>query len=378
MTLLDLLEKARRISRRPYEHLLSRPAVGRGYLGYNCLFVPEETMHAAGYAPVRMFGKCCGADVSEKYVPSQCCDPVKNLLSSLDQGVFGFLDGAVFGYCCDTLQVASSILKERNPLEVFQVNVPTRFDGELALDYLAEEIRRFGEDLQARLGARIDRQDLEKSVDVYRENRELLMRLKRLRKARPQALSASDFLAVSQMGCFVPKEEHNGFLREILEKLAEEREVSEGSAPREAGRVMISGFLDGDLELLRRMEELGVTIVDDDLCEGSRGYEGVLPATEGEGPARRIARRILSLYCPVKSLGEEEYAKRLIAKYRESDAQGIVFLLFRFCDPQYMEYASAKLALREEGIPFVVLEPVTRDGRFAQMETRLEAFLESL
>jgi len=167
-------------------------------------------------------------------------------------------------------------------------------------------------------------------------------------------------------------------LREILEKLAEEREVSEGSAPREAGRVMISGFLDGDLELLRRMEELGVTIVDDDLCEGSRGYEGVLPATEGEGPARRIARRILSLYCPVKSLGEEEYAKRLIAKYRESDAQGIVFLLFRFCDPQYMEYASAKLALREEGIPFVVLEPVTRDGRFAQMETRLEAFLESL
>ena len=73
-----------------------------------------------------------------------------------------------------------------------------------------------------------------------------------------------------------------------------------------------------------------------------------------------------------------DYSELLMKKYRETAAEGIVIFLFRFCDPQYMEYAMAKPRLMDANIPTLVLEPVIDGDNFKQIETRLEAFIESI
>jgi benzoyl-CoA reductase subunit C len=338
--------------------------------------VPEEILHAAGCIPVRILGKHTGMDISEKYIPSQCCEFVKNIISSFDKGIFSFLEAAAFGFCCDTMQVASSILKERRLVEIFQLNIPTKFGGESARNYLIKENDRFRKSVEERLYITIREEALSESTRIYRENDRLLRQLKDFRNTFSESLSASDFLAVLSMGYFIPKETHNAYLKELLKVLT----TKDGDFNKPAGsrkkRIILSGFLNNDIDLVRRIENLGVSIVDDDLCEGSR-YMSACDESESS-PVQVVADRLLSRYCPVKNGFETDYSERLISRYRENAAQGIVIFLYRFCDPQYMEYAMAKPNLADKDIPTLVLEPVIDGDNFKQIETRLEAFIESL
>ena len=204
----QLIEAAHRIVSDPYGSIRTRSKEKKRYIGYNCLFVPEEILHAAGFIPIRIFGKHKGLDTSEKYIPSQCCDFVKNLTSSFHSGTFSFLDAAVFGFCCDTMQVTSSILRERHLLEVFQVNIPTKIGGALARNYLIKEIDLFRRSMEERLEVSIAEEALYESIRVYQENDRLLRRLKDFKKAGSGFLSGADFLAVLSMGYFIPKEAH--------------------------------------------------------------------------------------------------------------------------------------------------------------------------
>ena len=372
----QLIKKAHRIADDPYGFIKARSKEKKRYIGYTCLFVPEEILHAAGFIPIRIFGKHKGLDTSEKYIPSQCCDFVKNLTSSFDKGTFSFLEAAVFGFCCDTMQVTSSILKERRLIEVFQINIPTKFGGALARNYLIKEIDLFRRSMEERLKITITEEALYESIRIYQENDSLLGQLKDFKKTASGSLAGSDFLAALSMGCFIPKEAHNAYLKELLEALKARSENVTRPTGDKKKRIILSGFLNNDIDLVRRIENLGVSIVDEDLCEGSRSL------TSGKAldlaPTHLIADRILSRYCPVKSEFKMDYSEQLIKKYRENAAEGIVIFLYRFCDPQYMEYAMAKPRLIDANIPTLVLEPVIGGDNFKQIETRLEAFIESI
>jgi len=165
-------------------------------------------------------------------------------------------------------------------------------------------------------------------------------------------------------------------LKELLKALKTRREDFTRPGGDKKKRIILSGFLNNDIDLVRRIENLGVSIVDEDLCEGSRSL------TSGKAldlaPTHIIADRILSRYCPVKSEFKMNYSELLIKKFRENAAEGIVIFLYRFCDPQYMEYAMAKPKLIDANIPTLVLEPVIGGDNFKQIETRLEAFIESI
>ncbi len=372
----QFIKKAHGIVNDPYGFIRTCSKEKKQYIGYNCLFVPEEIPHAAGFIPIRLFGKHKGLDTSEKYIPSQCCDFVKNLTSSFDKGTFSFLEAAVFGFCCDTMQVTSSILKERRLLEVFQVNIPTKFGGALARNYLIMEIDLFRRSMEERLKITISEEALYESIRVYQENESLLRQLKEFKKTFSESLSGTDFLAALSMGYFIPKEAHNDYLKALLKALTTRGEDFTQPAGNKKKRIILSGFLNNDIDLVKRIENLGVSIVDDDLCEGSRYL------TSGKAfdsaPTHLIADRMLSRYCPVKSEFKMDYSELLIKKYRENAAEGIVIFLFRFCDPQYLEYAIAKPKLMDANIPTLVLEPVIGGDNFKQIETRLEAFIESI
>jgi len=376
MTVIPSIQEAHRIVADPYGYPRSETGGERRFIGYNCLFVPEAMLHAAGFVPLRMLGQSTGLDTSDTYIPSQCCEVVKNILTAFDRGTFTFLEAAVFGFCCDTMQVTANILKESGLTTVFQLNVPTKFGDVAARDYLIDEVDRFQKSFEEWLGFRISEAALVESCEIYDDGNTLMRRLKAWRKSFPDALPVSDMLAVLSVGYFIPKETHNLLLTTLLN----EREAAADGSCRPDGdrkkRIIVSGFINNDIDLIQRIESLDLTVVDDDLCEGSRSVASEKP--QASAPTARIADHILSRYCPVKSDTKESYSQRLMATYRENEADGIVIFLYPFCDAQYMEYAMAKAELAEADIPTLVLEPVITGDTFKQIETRLEAFVERL
>jgi benzoyl-CoA reductase/2-hydroxyglutaryl-CoA dehydratase subunit BcrC/BadD/HgdB len=63
---------------------------------------------------------------------------------------------------------------------------------------------------------------------------------------------------------------------------------------------------------------------------------------------------------------------------KEKKAQGVIFLLLKFCDPHAFDYPYIKQSLDEAGIPVMLMEindPIPSGG---QLKTRFEAFLEML
>ena len=63
---------------------------------------------------------------------------------------------------------------------------------------------------------------------------------------------------------------------------------------------------------------------------------------------------------------------------KENSADGVIFLLLKFCDPHAFDYPYLKDALDKAKIPNLLLEVEDQPQAQGQMKTRIEAFMEAL
>ena len=168
-----------------------------------------------------------------------------------------------------------------------------------------------------------------------------------------------------------PKDEHNKLLNRLL------RDVSSRSTPPKRGvRLLVSGSVMDDAELLRIVEAVGGSIVADDLCTGSR-YFWDLVDSDAE-PLRAIARRYLDkVPCPFTFQSEDrfEHVRDMAERY---DVEGAIIFVLKFCDTHMFDAPLLKKELESGGLPVLYLEwehPMTGT---AQLRTRIEAFIEMI
>jgi benzoyl-CoA reductase/2-hydroxyglutaryl-CoA dehydratase subunit BcrC/BadD/HgdB len=346
---------------------------GQKYIGYICIFPPEEILHASGYTPVRIMGFSNKFINSEKYITSNCCEYVRSMIDFLSTEESEMLDGVVFGHCCDTLQVTANMAPNITNKNIFVYNVPANLDTEYAHNYVKKEICNFKSGFEETLSIQIKDDKLEESYNIYKENRRLLKELYRLRKDKPGLISGYDSLAVIMAGLYMPKEKHNELLQQLLNQLGNE---AQQYIKNNKKKILISGILNLNLSIIKSIEESGAIVINDDLCEGAR----MIPrndAGEYKYPDA-LADNTTSLFCPVKNYKHISYEQILRDKYTETDCNGIIFVYFPFCDPQFMEYAYVKKKFTEEKVKTLLIETVINTNNFAQLETRIEAFVESL
>ncbi|MGZ7442134.1 2-hydroxyacyl-CoA dehydratase subunit D [Paenibacillus sp. TH7-28] len=371
MELNEIIKECHDIIRDPKAYLRQRQEeTGCRYMGYTCPFAPGPVIHAADYVPVRIFGFEKKLEQTDKYLPSNCCEFAKNITEFLGSSESDFLEGMLFTHCCDTLQVVTDISERILSKPVYRFNLPTHIDSESALMFTNRQVTELANALNA--GGRTASEDsIEHSWAIYRRNGELLRRLYELRAEKPGVLSGTDAIALMIAGHFMPKEQHNLYLEQVITEL-ENREGKRGVL-----NVVLSGFNNGDVELIRLIESCGCNVIYDDLCETSRGIPHGEPAA-GYAFPDSISGDIASCYCPAKTCTQSDSPNRLLQKIRDTEAKGVIFFLLPFCDPQAIEYAGLKRKLNAEGIRSLVLEPVFGSRNSAQLHTRIEAFLESL
>lgn len=82
--------------------------------------------------------------------------------------------------------------------------------------------------------------------------------------------------------------------------------------------------------------------------------------------------------CPAKHAGIKNRGENLVRTAKACEADRVIFIYLKFCDPHGFDYPYLKQMLADENIPCLLYEMEERDTAEGQFRTRCEAFLEMI
>jgi bcr-type benzoyl-CoA reductase subunit C len=343
-------------------------------MGYLCSYVPEEVIHAAGFTPVRVRGTTAPLKWVDAHLQSFTCALCRSSLDQILGGELDFLKGTLFAHTCDAMQAQADLWRINTDGSHFVDTVmqPVNLGSAAAPSYLGAELNRLRERLAAFAGQAISNEDLWASISLYNETRRLVEAL----QAQRHRLNAAQFYAVMDAAQVMPREEFNPLLAGLLIDLQSASGQREAGPSISAPRLFLVGAVLDEPRLLDLVDELGACVAGDDLCSGSRHF---LDRVDMQGsPIAGLASYYLRRPpCPTKIHPTHHAGRYLLDQARQVRAQGIVFVIEKFCEPHAFDYALVHPGLDKSGIPHLVLE-MEQTPSLEALRTRLQAFVEIL
>jgi len=369
---LKVLKEFEMITSTGYREIASTLPKDRIPIGFFCPYVPEELLHAAGALPFRLMGTPIKMSHVQAHLPPNCCHLVKSSLESLLQGELDFLRGIIFSHTCDAMQGLADIwaLQRRIPLQ-FNLMMPSHLDSELSRPYLKAEIERFKDFLESNVG-KITPQSLKASIQLFNRIREKLQEIYTRRPKWHTQISGRDFARIIRAGYLMDRARYLELLEEIWNALPEKGDDSGNLVP-----IFLAGNMTHSDFYFSLIEEAGAIIVQDDLCSGTRFLRLMVP--EDTDPIEGLTNRYFtSFLCPTKYKGVHAHAETLVKEVQKSGAKGVIFLLYKYCEPHFFDYPDLKQALESKGIPTLLLEVEDPSYSVGQLKIRVQAFVEML
>ncbi|MDD5476493.1 MAG: 2-hydroxyacyl-CoA dehydratase family protein [Syntrophales bacterium] len=373
---MNTLDQFLAAAEHPERYAAKLKSEGASIIAFLCSYTPEELIHAAGLHPMRLFGTRGPIMRADGHLQAYCCSLARGTLEQALAGDLSFLDGAVFPHTCDTIQRLSDIWRLNTSFGFFaDVVLPVKLDSKSAQDYFADVLGRFKAELEEWTGREITEDSLRRSIETFNAVRSSLERLYRLRSADPGIMAGSRMAAVIRGSMIMDRNELPG----MLDRLIEEAESGIYREPpgKDKKRLILSGGICDHPDFYTALEDSGGVVAWDDLCTGSRFFNGTTE-TSGNLPAalaRRYSRRLI---CPAKHLSTTARAERLLEIVREHRADGVIFFLLKFCDPHAFDYPWLKEFLEKHNVPNTLIEVEHQLPPEGQLKTRLETFIQTL
>jgi benzoyl-CoA reductase/2-hydroxyglutaryl-CoA dehydratase subunit BcrC/BadD/HgdB len=352
------------------ERFSNLAAEGKKILGYFCTYTPIELIHASGFIPLRIQGGPGTITKADSLAPSFICPYMRQALEKALAGEYNYLSGIVQAYTCDVACGLTQIWQESIPGEVFHTMPLPYLDGPDSRKFFQAVIEELNLKMH-HVGGTFTEEALDASLRLYSEIRAQVLELYRLRYTGSLPLSAADFLSVIQAGFVTRPEDYLGMIQELI------AEVKGAEASHASGiPVLVSGSLIEDPKILELLEQVGGTVVADDLCTGFRHFYP--PAGDGHTAMERLIDRYTRrLPCPARSRAEDRISV-IFDLLKRSGARAVIFLFQKFCTPHLADHPVLSEALKKEGIPSLALEMGEMGADEGQSRTRLEAFFEML
>ncbi len=364
---------------KPHDYARGLREQGTSIVGYFCSYTPEEIIHAAGIHPLRLFGAKEDTGLADKHLQAYCCSLVRGALADVLAGRLDYLDGAVFPHTCDSIQRLSDIWRLNTTFRFFaDVVLPVKLTTQNSRRYLEDILNKFRQDLEKGFGITISDEMLKSSIRTYNTIRESLKALYELSAANASPLSAGDLNAIVRGSMILERNEAAQRLSDLVSQ-CQGSTPSDVSAPSDASakRVMLVGSVCEHPDIYQLIERAGARVVWDDLCTGSRYFEGLI-SEEGD-PITAIARRYFErIICPAKHSSVSGRGENLVNLAKDHDVQGVIFLQLKFCDPHSFDYPYLKETLDRADIPNMLLEIEAQLPPEGQLLTRFETFTHML
>ena len=352
---------------------------GARVVGLFCSFVPLELVYAAGAVPV---GLCAYSDepipAAEANLPRNLCPLIKasyGFALTDTCPYFYFSDLVVGETTCDGKKKMFELLNEIK--ETYVMQLPHSRDA-AALEFWKGQILAFKEKLESFYGITITEEDIRKAIRSKNRERNVMREFLELGKLNPAPISGYEMGSRLDALGFDPDIERR--CRIIEERTAEVRkdwEENYKGKPSRRPRILVTGCPNSGIreKTIRRIEELGADVVAFDCCNGTREkvekVDTTLPVT------RALAKKYLNINCSVMSPNDSRmhYISEMIDEYQ---VDGVLELVLQACHTYAIESFYVKKTATEKGIPYLNIETDYSTADSGQINTRLEAFLETL
>lgn len=348
---------------------------GKVIIGAPCSYIPEEIILAAGAHPFRLFGDSSLVSHADAYLQSYCCSLVRGILAEALTGKLSFLDGVVFPHTCDTIQRLSDIWRLNIP-DTFHIDLlyPAHLSAAGVLAYTQDRLERFQSDLGKALSVTIEETALRRAITLTNSIRMMMRALYALRSEKPFLFESREMLVITKAAMVMERESLANFLAETL---AAKRAAAKRPTITDGRRLLLAGGVCHHPDIYTIIEKAGGLVVQDDLCVGSRYFDGEI--NREKAPLTALAEHIVRRHhCPAKHFSLDSRAAHLLAVAKQNRAEGVVFLFLKFCDPHAFDYPYLKAALDDKGIPTLLLEIEGQLPPEGQLLTRFETFIEML
>ena len=366
----------KKITTDPYTYCRKyKEETGKKIVGYTCSYTPEEIIYAAGALPFRLFGTDEGIHRADIHLQSYCCSLIRGILEEGLSGRLDFLNGVVFPHTCDSIQRLSDIWR-LNIIPTFHIDLvlPVKLNTASARQYLIDILGKFRKDLESALGVTITDAALTDAIKIYNQIRGLMIKLYTLRAQKPEILSGSVFHSIIKAAMIMDRQL---FLKALTQIVAQLETAPAGKIKPGTKKLVITGSICSHPDIYDIIENAGGVVVWDDLCTGARYFEGILD--EKVPPLEAIAQRYLDRdICPAKHAGLTERGESLVQMVRKQTADGVIFMLLKFCDPHAFDYPYIKELLDRENIPCMLLDMEEQLPAGGQLQTRFETFIQIL
>lgn len=341
-------------------------------IGWTNTYIPEEIIMGAGLLPYRIMGAPISLSQSKSYLSGNISSHVQSMLECALRGDYKFLDGVIIGASTDaTKRLYDAWIRYAGTPFNHLFDIPKIF-GENALIHYKESIHALTEDIEKHFRAKITEQSLKSAILICNETRRLLLQLNNLRKETNPSISAIQMLEICKLAMTNDKVPFNKEFKTILEQLSPSKE--EGKLRH---RILLTGSFEDQDWLLNAIEEAGGVVVCEDSCMRLRYFYGL--ADEDSESISAIAKRYMEYKIPSAGLVSfERRSENILRLVKEFQMDAIVYYMLKFDDPYLFEFPEMKEFLDNNGIPVLRIETEHNTSAIGQINTRLQAFMETL
>lgn len=346
---------------------------GKEAIGCFPIYTPEEIVYAAGYLPVGMWGGKTEIRQADKYLQSFCCSIMRSNIEYGMKGTYDSLKAVILPTFCDTLKCVCENWKVAVPqVPVIPVVYPQNRLLEAGYIYLMTEFNRVKSEIENIKGEKISDEKLEEAFDIYEKYRETMREFVEVAKDYPNTINTRVRHLIIKASYFMDKKEYTDLMTKIVAGLK--------SNPKEeftGTRIVATGLIGEPVELLDVFVENNIAIVVDDFAQESRQFR--VPARLEGNAIEKMAYRIVDQRgCTFLYEEEKTKGKMLINMVKESNAQAVVVIMMKFCDPEEFDYPIIKEEIEKANIPMLYIETDMQLDSYEQIRTRVQSFAEML
>ena len=352
---------------------------GGKIVGIYCSFVPTELIMAAGAVAVSL---CATSEepisAAEEYLPSNLCPLIK---ASYGFGLtdtcpyFYFSDFIVGETTCDGKKKMFELLNDIK--ETYVMQLPSSRD-ETALNMWEQEMYKFWRKLEDFYGVTITEEDVKKAILKKNAERDLILEYLELSKLNPSPISGYELGTKLDALSFIPDmDERCRQIRQRIDEVKADWEQNYKGKVSRKPRILITGCPNGGVrdKTIKILEELGADVVAFDTCNSNR--EKIEKVDTSLPVAKALAKKYLNINCSVMSPNENRL-KFITDMVDEYEVDGVLEIILQACHTFSIESYNVKKAVVAKGIPYLKVETDYSKADAGQINTRLEAFLETI
>ena len=339
--------------------------------GWLCSYTPVELLTAGGMVPMRLDAGNLLLQKPNPHIYQLICPYIRAVFDVAQKDLFGPLDGVLFMKCCDGMLRLYDLWKTHLPSQKSYVLPLPKVQTPEAEEYFAEAMRRFAREMSRDQGVPITEDALHQAIGEANRFRSAVQKLYHLRFMNP--LSLSYFALQLRIREWLSTDPAQALPLVERELKALKGKPDQG---KPGARVLISSSTLDQLEIIKIIEEAGITIVADDLCSGARHFDHMV--SENGDPYLSLAKRYLNRWpCPRMQAGPS-HIQRLLQEVQGADANGIIHVGLKYCDQSGYDLPRLQTWFRDRRIPFLSLENDYTVSGLGQLKVRIEAFAEIL